>query len=266
VLLRVIAVLLGNAVPVLGVLYRGWSPATVLTLFWCETMLQGLANTARILFHRRLTRQAGHWQGSIDVRAKLSEATHKETVSYLVEYTRTVFVFSLAHALFLFVFMAALRQNADDPAPWVIRWSDLRQGIVYIGAVALAELLVDAVSLRDRPFTWLKAKVEASYGRVFVLHLGIIFGMMAVAATSRPFVLLLVIIGLKTVAELLGAIYGREALPERMPRWFAAAMRKAGKKDPQQEWERMRADERRKQEAWNQPLPAPPATGVASPG
>src|SRR3954470_20655433 len=82
VLLRLLVILLTNAVPLAGVLARGWSPSTVLALFWCETVLQGLFNCARIALHRRMTGLAGHWQaGTGAVRPKIDRgrATTRRT-------------------------------------------------------------------------------------------------------------------------------------------------------------------------------------------
>jgi hypothetical protein len=257
-LVRAVAVLLSNAVPLVGVLTRGWNAGTVLALFWCETMLLAIANSVRIALHRRWTHLAGHWHSGVDfgrTRSAATPAVTRTTRSYLAEYARMVFPFTLAHGLFLLVLLAMLSSNdiGGKGVAWLPRWSDLRSGLAWTAGVAASELLVDLINLRARPFTWLKAKVEASYSRVLVLHLGIIVGTVAIAMTSRPVALLLAVIGIKTAIELLAAIYGRDSLPERMPRWFAAVVRKTGK-DPAIEWQQMLESERRAREAWDTPL------------
>jgi hypothetical protein len=72
VLLRLLVILLTNAVPLVGVLERGWSAPTVLALSWCETVLQGTLNCVRIVLHRHWTDVAGHWRagaGAVQIGA-----------------------------------------------------------------------------------------------------------------------------------------------------------------------------------------------------
>jgi hypothetical protein len=57
-----------NLVPAGGVALRGWSPATALTLYWCENLIGSVLVALRIAIHRRLTRNRGHYQIQINGR------------------------------------------------------------------------------------------------------------------------------------------------------------------------------------------------------
>ncbi len=68
-------------------------------------------------------------------------------------------------------------------------------------------------------------------GRVIVLHLAIIFGMMAMAATHSPLGILYVLIGLKALTEI-GAVIGQTASPQNPaepPAWSLKLVDKLGK-------------------------------------
>src|SRR5215470_7196700 len=50
-----------NAVPVVGVARAGWTNATALVLYWCETVILVLLVALRIRLHRRWTNKRGHY-------------------------------------------------------------------------------------------------------------------------------------------------------------------------------------------------------------
>jgi hypothetical protein len=48
-----IALVIANAIPLLGVLFFGWSLLTILVLFWLENGIVGLWNVPRIILARQ---------------------------------------------------------------------------------------------------------------------------------------------------------------------------------------------------------------------
>ncbi len=50
-----------NAIPVWGFLGRGWSPATTLVVYWCETLIGTLLVALRMAIHRHLTHLRGYY-------------------------------------------------------------------------------------------------------------------------------------------------------------------------------------------------------------
>ena len=46
-----------NAVPLAGLFFAGWSPATALALYWCENVVGSALVAARIAMHRSATNE-----------------------------------------------------------------------------------------------------------------------------------------------------------------------------------------------------------------
>jgi len=110
-----------------------------------------------------------------------------------------------------------------------------------------ADFLVDAIRTRSRSFAWIKTYVQQRMGRVLVLHLAIIFGMMAMAATESPIAVLYVLIGLKTLWDLAaaGSSAKADSLPENAPQWLGkfadkVADKHGGAAAMQADWKRAR--------------------------
>jgi hypothetical protein len=265
-----LGVLAVNAVPLYGLLRLGWSPATVLVLFWCETVLLGAAHVVRLVVHRRQTRLAGHWlalTGAAGSRTQAGEALRlpageapagggvRGAGSYLGLYARLLFGLAAAHGIFLAFLLgiAAANQEAPGQGEWALVPADLGDGLAILATVVALELVGDLVVLRDRSFTSLKRQVEGPLGRTLVMHLALIFGFMATVSFESPLGLLGVLVGLKALLELGTALGGR--LPERPPVWFATMARLA-RRDPRAEWESIRTEEARRSAEWNAPRAA----------
>jgi hypothetical protein len=199
-------VLLINAVPIVGVLYYDWSATNVLVLYWFENLMIAIATSIRIVAHRVLTRKRGHWRrgtiGGINVNEKPIRST------LLSEYALVAFVFTLAHGLFVGVIAYMLTTEHPDDPMWQFSWLQLQRGIAAIGIMMGVELVVDIATMRSRPFAWIREYAQRRMSRILVLHLAIIFGMLAMAMTNSPFGILYVLIALKTLVDL-GGVWGQ---------------------------------------------------------
>ena len=85
---------------------------------------------------------------------------------------------------------------------WHFEFASLRQGAVILLATLAIDFCIDLAGLRSRSFAWIKGYTQQRMGRVLILHLAILFGMFAMAATGSPFSVLYVLIGLKTLWDL----------------------------------------------------------------
>jgi Family of unknown function (DUF6498) len=214
--------LLINMVPVYGIYFLGWSGTTVLVLYWVENLLSIVPTALRIGLHRRWTRKRGHWRSGAGVG---------ESSSLLGGYLIGATAFTLAHGVFVgAIVMILVKDHAQDPR-WKISFVQLSQGVGWVSAFLLLDFLVGLVHLRQRSFAWISALVDQRMGRVIILHLAIIFGMMAMAYFESPFALIYVFVGLKTLLDLGGAFSaGKPALlPEKPPAWGTAIFRGLGK-------------------------------------
>lgn len=221
--LNLLFVLLVNAVPLYGVKYLGWSVGTVLILYWLENLLIAAFTCARIALHRALTRKRGHWRpgvlgGEVDNRAVL-----------LDDYAGFAILFTLAHGLFLGAFIFVI--GPDSPSLQVSA-HQFFQGAWQILVVLSADFVADALQIRSRSFAWIVAYAQQRRGRVVIMHLTIIFGIWAIAASQSPLSMLYVLIGLKTLWDL-------TATAAKPPNWLlkvAEKIRKAQGNDAK--WQR----------------------------
>ena len=251
-------VLATSLVPLAGVLWFGWSASTLLLVFWGETLLAGTANVVRIGLHRRLTRARGHWRRQIDDSSKraVGEVEPKPETTFLAEYATILYVFTLAHGLFLGVFLAILNQNwrGEGPSPWPIDAESFRSGILAVAGITVLELLYDLTSLGREPFSWLKARVQVALGRVMILHLVVIFGAFLMMRFETPMSFLGILVGLKALTDL-AASGGPVGTPAKPPRWLVALAKKQGL-DMEREWTNILAEQKRRAEEDEKPLPS----------
>lgn len=208
----ILIVLLVNAVPIVGVLHYGWSATNVIVLYWFENLLVAVTTTLRIFAHRIITRKRGHWRIDEKAGIKVNDKPFKSTL--LASYALIAFVFTLAHGVFVAAIAFMLTQNHPDDPTWQFSWPQLWRGVAVISAMLGVELVVDLATMRTKSFAWIKGYADRRTGRVFVLHLAIIFGMLAMAMTNSPFGILYVLIALKTLVDLGGAMGEGVAPPD----------------------------------------------------
>jgi len=242
-----------SLMPLAGVLWFGWSASTLLLVFWSETLLSGTANVVRIGLHRRLTRARGHWHRQIDDASKRKS---KSETTFLAEYATILYVFTLAHGLFLGLFIAILNQNwrGEGSSPWQIEVGSFRSGMLAVAGITAFELLYDLMSLGRKPFSWLKARMQVALGRVVILHLVVIFGAFLMMRYETPMSFLAILVGLKTLTDL-GASAGPVETPAKPPRWLAALAKRQGL-DMEREWTNIIAEQKREAEEDELALPA----------
>jgi len=102
--------------------------------------------------------------------------------------------------------------------------------------------------------------VQQRMGRVLVLHLAIIFGMMAMGATNSALGLLFVLIGLKTLWEL-ATTRAPAPMPDQPPAWALRLGERFGKDKGgaegfAREWKRDAEASRRRAAEDEQTMPA----------
>lgn len=245
-----------NAVPLTGVLYAHWPPANILVLFWAETLIGGIASVIRISVHRRLTDLAGHYRVDSSVGLKINGKAVKG--SYLAQFCGMMFPFTIAHGIFLGVFLLVLRENAvgGSAAPWTIEPVSLKRAVALIALIAITELFFDLPSIASQSFAWIKLRAGQFVGRVLILHLGIIFGAMLVTYFKTPMAFLALLIGMKTLLELAQAMStatSAKDMPEEAPRWFRT-MFKSTDLDVAKEWKEMVVKTRNEEIADERPM------------
>jgi hypothetical protein len=231
-----IALLIANAIPIIGVLLFGWSLITILVLYWLENGIVGFWNVPKIalaqgpMIPRRsempetapgVVARAALGRLQLIPRAGLS-------VFFLVHYG----IFWLGHGIFVFALpsisgMASGSFGSDAacdspifPEPGEIpipigdagscapgAFGEIAWGSVLIGAAALflshgASFLLNYIGNGEYLRTSAPRQMGSAYGRVVVLHLTILIGGFVVAFLGAPIGALIVLVVLKTAFDL----------------------------------------------------------------
>jgi len=257
----VILALLINAVPIVGVLRYGWSGTNVLVLYWFENLLIAICTTIRLVVHRELTRKRGYYRVD-QIGVRVNDKPVK--AGFVAEYAIGAFAFTLAHGVFVGVIVLILRQNYSDNAMWHLTLAQVVPGVLVVTAMVVIELLADLFSIRSKSFAAMKQYAQARMGRVVILHLAIIFGMFAMAMMDSPFGVLYVLIGLKTLTDVAGAMSGGATVsdePVPPPAWSLKMADKLGKDKGgsagfMKKWRQDAERERRNVIEDEEPLPA----------
>jgi hypothetical protein len=242
-----------NLVPVGGVFLADWSPATALTLYWCENLVAALLVAARIALHRALTGKRGHQ------RLQLGLQAHSETAersgrrrrhfarkggvrgSFLGEFLAVAGLGTALHGLLLWFALRKLLESG--PAG-----DDLRTGALAMAAVLVGGFLIDLVGLRQRPFAWVRELAQHAANRVTLIHLALIAGFWVGLEEGGltffgPFAILKALAEVGTALSHVGVrVDGEEA-----PGWLAASMNRlrGDGADFAEHWRESREQERR---------------------
>jgi hypothetical protein len=223
-LLTLILVLATNAVPIYGALRLGWSAPTLLVLFWSENAIGIVFTVLRIWLHRRLTRKRGHWNTATQANVGTSVKQGDRT-TLLASYAIPSTIFTAAHAIFVFAIAFMFSHNHPGDAFWQFSSEQLWIGLQWITGFMLVDFAKDLVGLRKHSYAWIKRYSDQRMGRVIVLHLGIIFGMGALAWFESPLAPLCVLMGLKALLDLAWSWGGgAEPVPAEPPAWSVKAV------------------------------------------
>ncbi|MHC3994774.1 DUF6498-containing protein [Thiomicrolovo sp. ZZH C-3] len=185
--LPLIVLLAANLYPLYGVLERGWGVFELIFLYWMENVVIGLFNVLKMI-----TNRPGDLAGNL---GKL----------FLVPFfTFHYGMFTYAHGIFVIALFAPkeLHLNVFGLADYIYH-RDVLFGNGVLTALTLlivshaVSFYVDYVRSGDYERTTLSDWMGAPYGRVAVLHIGLIVGGFLVMALGQPLAGLLVLLFLK---------------------------------------------------------------------
>ncbi len=178
----IILLVVVNVIPIAGVILFGWDVGTLLLLYWLESVVIGLLNIPKML-----TAKAGNY--------KLGHRLYL-TVFFGVHYG----LFCFGHYSFL--------QRFFDTIPEL---SSLLTQIISLEGVLISAaglFLSHAISMLINFYgkgEYLRRQAGAQmflpYGRIFIMHIVIIFGGIIVDATGAPIYALIILVVLKTAID-----------------------------------------------------------------
>jgi len=210
-----LALLVANAVPLVGALFLGWGLWTILVIYWLENGIVGVWNVARIAM-------AG---GALDdgSGAKVRASGRAGLVGF---FTMHYGIFWLGHGFFVMALpligadssvpCGALEPGAPDPgflpfpagedcgnaAFGALDWPSIAIAAVVLFLSHGLSFLLNYVGRGEYLRTSPMRQMMAPYGRVVVLHLTIIFGGFLVGVVGAPIGLVVVLVLVKTAIDL----------------------------------------------------------------
>lgn len=199
----VLALLVANLFPVVGVIFLDWDVFFLLVLFWMENLVIGFYTVMKMLL---ISRDNASWV------AKFS------TISFFcVHYG----LFTLVHGIFVFVVFGGDIVSESSPLETVSIWQKLIDYQLGWGSLALLishgiSFFYNYISKGEYKQSKLQEVMVQPYGRVVILHLTILFGGFLVMILGSPIIGLLFLIVLKTVMDIRAHLLEHNKYPSQI--------------------------------------------------
>ncbi|PYO92186.1 MAG: hypothetical protein DMD62_13865 [Gemmatimonadetes bacterium] len=186
----IVALILANAFPVFGVLFLGWTVFPLLLLYWLENVVVGAFNVLKMMLAH--PGDAMYWAGKV----------------FLIPFFIVHFGgFTYVHGMLLFAFFGP---KPIDPfgflhaLPAVIRANQLGWGVASLIASHGLSFFWNYLRNGEYQRASLQTLMGQPYGRVIVLHMTVLFGGWVVMLLGSPVGALIILIALKTAADVRG--------------------------------------------------------------
>jgi uncharacterized protein DUF6498 len=205
----VVALVVANVIPLIGVLFFGWSVWNILVIYWLENGIVGVIN---ILKMSTATGDEATPRMTFMVNGKPASSMTKVGLIpfFVVHYG----IFWFVHGIFVLTLPAFFSLMFDSGMT-------LDLGPVLFAAAALAishglSFWWNFLHGGEYRRTTVAALMFAPYKRLVALHITIIFGAMAVMFTGAPAAAVAVLVAIKTAIDL--ALHLAEHRGELTPR------------------------------------------------
>jgi Family of unknown function (DUF6498) len=239
-----------NTVPVAGWFVGNWSAGTTLAVYWFENVIACLFVAVRIAAHQRLTPRRGHFR----YQAPSGDRRSSQTTTFLHGFLVTSLAFSAAHGLFLGFILFMLNHNGEGDLA-AVNWRSVAVGCVLVLVFLIIDLCADLTRVRRWSFLQIEQTANRGLGRIVVVHLTLIFGLLGVALTGAPSALFGVFVVLKTMYALSMTLPQWE--PVTPPKWLSSVMNRLPNVHPGKRfedlWVKDRADEAKRRDRNEEP-------------
>lgn len=182
-----IALVIGNAFPIVGVLFLGWTVFPIVLLYWLENVVVGGFNVLKMVFAQ--PSDPISWAGKL----------------FLIPFFVVHFGgFTYVHGVLVLAFFGP---KSLDPfallsaVPAAIRANQLGWGVLSLTTSHGLSFFWNYLKNREYQRASLNALMGQPYSRVIVLHLTMLFGGWIVMLLGSPVPALIVLVGLKTAAD-----------------------------------------------------------------
>lgn len=182
-----LALIVANLVPLAGVIWLGWNVSWIMVFYWSENLVVGFFNVIKM---RRAQGPVGNPSMTLNGRPVTVDSRRALIIFFIIHYGG----FTLGHGVFVFVLFGAGLRGSFTQFLMGLLILLVSHGISYRrNFIGQGEYLkVSFATLFWRP-----------YGRVIVMHITILLGGAWAQARGSPVYALLVLIGLKTLIDLI---------------------------------------------------------------
>jgi hypothetical protein len=194
----VVALVVANLVPLMGVLFFGWNVWMILIVYWLENGVVGVFNVLKML------KAQGPMAGSTSMKVNGIPATSMSRAALIPFFVVHYGIFWLVHGIFVWTLPVFGTMEVETAS------TDLTTGFDPI-TIPLAVLVLAISHGVSYWFNFIKggeylrtsvaAQMAAPYGRLVVLHVTIIVGGLAISMTGAPAAAVAILVALKTVLD-----------------------------------------------------------------
>jgi Family of unknown function (DUF6498) len=197
-----VLLVLGNLVPLAGVVWWGWDVWTILVLYWVENGVIGLLNIPKILLARGTSLPSGGFAQLSGMRVGLL-GRGGIAAFFCVHYG----IFWVVHGTFVLAFLplfaGGFAPGTTDPFGSVgPAWGQVVAGAAGLAVSHIGSFAFNYVGRREYLRQSPMAQMAAPYGRVVVLHLAILAGGWLAISIGAGVGTLVVLVLAKTLVDL----------------------------------------------------------------
>jgi hypothetical protein len=195
----VVALVVANAIPLIGVLSFGWNVWTILIVYWLENGIVGVLNIAKIAKAEAPPTSA---QGRLRMNGR--PVGNESKAALIPFFVMHYGIFWVVHGVFVFTLPAFGAMSGSSSGDLT---AGFEPGTILLALIALA--ISHGCSyywnfVRGGEYRRVSAagQMFAPYGRLVVLHITIIFGGIAISTTGAPVAAIAILVVLKTILDL----------------------------------------------------------------
>jgi len=191
----VVALVVANLIPLIGVLFFGWSVWNILVIYWLENGIVGLINVLKMS-----VATGDEVTPGVTFMVNGRPATSATKMGLIPFFIVHYGIFWFVHGIFVLTLPAFFSLMSDDGMT-------LDLGPVVFAALGLAishglSFWWNFLHGGEYRRTAAAALMFAPYKRLVALHITIIFGAFAVMFTGAPAAAVAVLVGIKTAIDL----------------------------------------------------------------
>ena len=196
----IVPLVASNLLPLAGVAWWGWHLSTVMVLYWAENGVIGLLNVPRIA----LAAAPAASRDSPTARLRAARAwTQPPIPFFLMHYG----IFWVVHGVFVFVLFGfsdspGSSSGGNAQAVLTVNWAEVAVGLAGLLAFHIGSFIYWDIGRGEGFASTGDNQMFAPYPRLFILHVTILVGGVAIAGTGQPIAALALLVVLKTAFDL----------------------------------------------------------------